>query len=380
MRHPIASAVWVALAGLVSLTAGCVEPGPGGAETEAARAAEAELLAPPFRAADCLGGECHIRLDTVARIADADGTLPELAFFERDGAGRIWMIGYMRDSMLRLDPSTGMIDTVGRPGEGPGEFRRIGVPLMGPGDSIHIHDRELQRVTVVGPDLEVARVSRLRQSPWLPLGEGRYLVTRALGTRESAGYPLHIVVENDPGIEASFGTDEPRLVPGENHLSGRVVGHGSGGTIWAAAPGRFVFERWDPLRQELLQTLAPAVPPGLDRISEPSAGDPRRVRPLPRISRVWEDADSVLWVLLRVADPDWAPAVGPLPPSADPDGYAELYDWLLMALDPGSGMVVAEARFDRRVHIQPTHTVLVEGAEYVADTLVFHLSIPRLAH
>lgn len=367
--------VWI---GIMALAAGCSEGPPEGDETTTAQEAEAEILAPRLRAADCLGGECRIQLDTVARIADADGTLPEQAYFQRDSAGRIWVTGYMRDTMLRFDLASGTTDTVGRLGDGPGEFRRIGVPIMGPGDSIHIPDRELQRITVVGPDLEVARIVRFRYGPWLPLGEGRYLLSGGTGTRETAGYPLHVVVEDDPGIEASFGTDDPRLVPGQNHLTGRVVGYGSEGTIWAAAPGRFVFERWDPLRQELTQTLAPPVPPELAGISEPRAGDPRRARPPPGISQVWEDADAVLWVLLMVPDPDWAPATGALLPYLEPDAYAEIYDWLLLALDPGSGTVVAEQRFDRRVQIHPTHTVLVEGAEYVADTLVFHLSIPKL--
>lgn len=60
--------------------------------------------------------------------------------------------------VVLVDVVTGKIRTVGRPGEGPGEFRGVNPPLQGPDGSLLVVDSRLRRATVFSPDLTVRRI------------------------------------------------------------------------------------------------------------------------------------------------------------------------------------------------------------------------------
>lgn len=60
--------------------------------------------------------------------------------------------------VMLIDVSTGKVRALGRPGEGPGEFRGVNPPLRAPDGSLLVIDSRLRRVTILSPDLAVRRV------------------------------------------------------------------------------------------------------------------------------------------------------------------------------------------------------------------------------
>lgn len=104
----------------------------------------------------------------VAKLSDgryvvADGASSTVRFFGPDGVA---------------------LRSVGRVGEGPGEYGRISRFAVASGDSIVVMDAQLQRVTVLGPDGSFARSTQLSAAeiggvarPRGLLSDGRVLVT-----------------------------------------------------------------------------------------------------------------------------------------------------------------------------------------------------------
>src|SRR5262245_48774832 len=60
--------------------------------------------------------------------------------------------------VMVIDVVTGKVRTVGRPGEGPGEFRGVNPPLRAADGSLLVVDSRLRRATILAPDLTVRRV------------------------------------------------------------------------------------------------------------------------------------------------------------------------------------------------------------------------------
>lgn len=96
---------------------------------------------------------------------------PELRYFSVDGAH---------------------VRTVGREGEGPGEFRHVSALLRLPGDTLLVQDRRLDRLSLFGPEgrfLESFRLGGGRPGDLVGrFGDGT-LVTRASGAYARAGPP-----------------------------------------------------------------------------------------------------------------------------------------------------------------------------------------------
>jgi hypothetical protein len=74
-----------------------------------------------------------------------------------------------------------------------------------------------------------------------------------------------------------------------------------------------------------------------------------RVRPFPTVEAISEDAEGVVWVLVRDADADWrAPAHANVERPLGSE-YDTLYDWILEAIDARTGRVLSSRRL-RRAH------------------------------
>lgn len=93
---------------------------------------------------------------------------PEEVVFSRiealdvDSQGRIYVGDQLRAEITVLAPDGSVLRTIGRQGEGPGEFRYIRNLQILPGDSVMVYDLALYRMTVFAPGSgEVAYVANL---------------------------------------------------------------------------------------------------------------------------------------------------------------------------------------------------------------------------
>lgn len=93
----------------------------------------------------------------------ADSLLTNVTSLDVDSRGNVYLSDWLMMQVVVLAPDGQVLRTIGREGEGPGEFRRVSSVQVLPGDSVMVHDRALQRVTVFAPGGErVAHVASLR--------------------------------------------------------------------------------------------------------------------------------------------------------------------------------------------------------------------------
>jgi hypothetical protein len=109
-------------------------------------------------------------LDLTPSCPDCELTLQEVLFMssEReelgpvmytanatvDAQGRFWISYGTAGVPQAFSPADGgLVENIGRRGEGPGEFMAATL-LLPAGDSVLVFDKQIQRMTVIGPDLE----------------------------------------------------------------------------------------------------------------------------------------------------------------------------------------------------------------------------------
>ena len=79
-----------------------------------------------------------------------------------DSKGRVYVKDENTRGVIALGSELTYLRTLGRAGEGPGEFRHVSTVQVLPGDSVFVYDRNLNRNTVFGPGSgEAANVQRL---------------------------------------------------------------------------------------------------------------------------------------------------------------------------------------------------------------------------
>jgi hypothetical protein len=93
-----------------------------------------------------------------------------------------------------------------------------------------------------------------------------------------------------------------------------------------------------------------------------------RLRPDPIIEGLWQQDPGFVWVLLRDADERWEPpAEANVMRSLTSHEYSRIYDWVLEAIDPEAGTVIAAKRFDDVLWFRPPTPLLTSRSR--ADTL-----------
>jgi hypothetical protein len=109
--------------------------------------------------------------------------LSQVAGAIRLGDGRLLIANRGTQELRYYDPTGRHLLTVGREGEGPGEFRGLGMAVAGAGDTVVAYDFNLRRLSYFGPDGTFLRSVALRFEggfPVLigPLADGAWLSNR----------------------------------------------------------------------------------------------------------------------------------------------------------------------------------------------------------
>ncbi|MGH7503674.1 MAG: hypothetical protein ACREL7_18255 [Longimicrobiales bacterium] len=141
----------------------------------------------------------------------------------------------------------------------------------------------------------------------------------------------------------------------------RIVGPSRDGAgVWAAPPGRYVLEKWDPasgskhLRVEV----------DSDWFEESIHFEKLGERPRTVLNALWEDEEGLVWVLLRTAATDWTPPAqfeSQRERPFDPVEYARDYDSVIEVVDSNTGRIVARQRFDTPLTVHPQGQILASN-------------------
>ena len=317
--------------------------------------------------------ECVITLDTVVTIGGLDGPgLDVVSMFSSvavDRRGRVLVSGETEISVF--DSTGGFLRTVGRRGEGPGEYRSISHVAVGP-RYIHVFEYHEGR-TMLDHDFQVVRIDRFPGQilSAAVVSDDVVVFVADVPTPASVGHQLHIL--RPSGELATHGYDggvySSELAPWAT-TSTAVAGRGE--TVWAVPREVNRLVRWD---------LSPE--PKVGRVFE------RRVAEFDEGGDAFMPAtlgsamldDRGLWLTWHTADPDWT---GP-PPSLEtlrPSTFAvdELRDGWVDLVDPATG------RTHARYHQDNALGKFVAGSRYVVDyeeteagVPFIHIMEPRLS-
>jgi hypothetical protein len=147
-----------------------------------------------------------------------------------------------------------------------------------------VPDPGLGRVTIIDPDLRIAEVFPAPYPIDMVNADGSFLVARQIPTAARIGYPIHSV-SRDGVVETSFGADTPQDRPDSARFTNKTVGPAPDGMVWAASPGIYHFEQWNPMSGEKTRDVRPTS----SWFRESSSATDEEGRPQPTIVGVWED-------------------------------------------------------------------------------------------
>ena len=295
--------------------------------------------------------ECSIELRDIAVLGRfEDPTSPKsISEVARTPDGHFFVIPtYMPGVVAEYDGSGGFIRTLGRPGQGPGEFTTFFGPRIISGADGALHVFNQARHTRLDPaNPGNAQLHTLEIPPLAGaaiLSGGRFIVSRGLRNPLLGSYPLHLFDANGDHIR-SFGPDLGPEVTGYERLM--IVGPAGEDRVWASPVAEYkpvLYDTMGNTRTTLARDARWFTP-----WDDPRGENGIREPPRPQVHGLREDAAGLLWTIVRVSDENWKPF-----PSDGPIFIEELFkhprfDTLIEVMDPRTGRVIQRARFDEQL-------------------------------
>ncbi|MXW17196.1 MAG: 6-bladed beta-propeller [Gemmatimonadetes bacterium] len=294
---------------------------------------------------DC---NCRIELTRVFSLSDSlhPGLFAYSPLVMRDSRG-VWYATSNTDGLKQVgvfDQEGRLIKVIGRLGEGPGEFTRVNHIVVGAGDTLYVYDHSQLRRSVFDPDHEFVRTERIPafMRDMVPLPSGHMIVNSTIRTAEGVDWPLHLVGA-DGGVLQTFGNETASRRPDDSFLELRSIAVDGGGVLWVAPRNAYELSiysmagtRPQPTNRRYRRQVDWFQPwTELSRGAEP---------PKPNVQQIafGPDDPTLLWVLISVADAEWAPVP---PQRSSKELIDSLYDDILEVIDIESGSVLASRRF-----------------------------------
>lgn len=298
---------------------------------------------------DILCPECQVEVEMMFELGGPGDTtnIVHTNFLPMDSKGRVYFQSvYFPGSIVVFDRQGRHLHTIGRDGEGPGEFRSWAALFTSPGDSLYAFDSGLYRLSVFSPDFEFVRSARIEPPLRLQDGffqsDGSLLISSVGRGPQTFGRPLH-VVDPDGRIRRSFGEKEGMIGGDVERDLSRRLAPAEGGGSWATHIYRYSIEHRGP-GGELIEVLErhPGWGPNPD-IEASTPQDATGSPPSSVVADIQVDDAGRLWMLVWVADEDWKAAFGN---EGERPARHDLRDTIIEVLDPTRRGVVARSRID----------------------------------
>lgn len=279
--------------------------------------------------------DCAITLDTVVTIGGLDG--PGLHVIARgntvavDRRGRVLVADHRYPEISVFDSTGTFLRTIGRAGEGPGEFQLIELLDVGP-EYIHVFDSRGR--TLFDHDFRVVRTDRFAGDLWgsFVTDDDDVVLTGDVRTTASVGHSLHILGKS--GEVVSIGGDDRAFLGRTTEQISPVVGDARSAWVVHRYPNRVT--HWDLARMPRATTV-------IDRVVEEFDKHDQELSPRSRNLGAMLDAHG-LWILWIAPDPRWTPVKDPPRQSSVPREQ-RLDSWLDL-VDPSTGRTIARYRDD----------------------------------
>ena len=173
-------------------------------------------------------------------ISDPLLRLSDVRAIAVDSRGRVYVVDALEGGVIVLSPDLRHLETIGRAGEGPGEFRLKQIQILS-ADTLFVFDADLNRVTIIEPDdfevIDTFLPANWRRGPvpsklWQLASSGRFLALIRLpfhaGENDTADQGrMDAILAIDEGAAAS---DTILMVPAPDFLVARRPGSVAAGT------------------------------------------------------------------------------------------------------------------------------------------------------
>jgi hypothetical protein len=291
---------------------------------------------------------CTLALEQLVVLGTAEGSgiiESEVTAATRDTRGRFYVRGSYATEIKVFGTDGRLITTIGRAGDGPGEFRGIATVHHTEADTLHVFDESSRRYTVFSPAYEYVRSSPLEIAPYTQvvlLGHDRIVFASPVRTPDRAGLPLHLLSPSGRVIR-SFGSVTGALNRSVPYTDERVIAKAGPNAVWSGYRNRYTIELWriDDRGDRLIQVVerqADWFPP--EPKPQRTLDDP----PAPRLQAIQFDDDGHLLVIILVPDEAWEKAVTDGPTHPTVSSFESYYDSIIEMLDPSTGKLLASTR------------------------------------
>lgn len=269
------------------------------------------------------------------------------AFAAIDSRGLIYLRGYFSTEIKVYSSEGKYLATIGREGEGPGEFRGVMGLAVDASDSLFVFDSRNMRLSVFGPDHVFARAAPLTVQPpgvdpRVIEGDSQFFyMTAHVRTPDLIGLPIHKIDRSGVRV-ASFGSESGGYSPEEPFSGMRVLAPEETGGLWSGRVAHYSIEKLAPVSHEVLLTIRRDA--GL--FPDPERGQGvggHSDEPQAFLTDLWQDSDR-LWVLSWAVDPKWKTA------SSELEEEHLRFDSVIEVLDLVSWRVLARLRVDELYH------------------------------
>jgi len=303
----------------------------------------------------CVRDNCEIRLSKVVTLVAQSHLLHSpVPYLVQDGQGRFLVRPSNGRQVIVFDSQGLFLSALEAKTQSP---RSVISLFQDPRGSVLAWSAPEGQAFRIGADLKL--VDWPTPVPYLPSfvrNDGTIVVAQQIRTRELIGAPLHLLGP-DGRVLRSFGADTAEYRPDMRLLVERVAAPASDGSVWASAKGRYTLERWNPQTGSRL-TRVPVLSPWFTESSNYPSDN--KTRPKPVIQSLWE-RDGVVWALIRDSDAAWKPGADS-EQSWSPARYSSSHDWVVEAIDPSTGRVLASSRFDFALTGRPPQPFLISYA------------------
>jgi hypothetical protein len=253
---------------------------------------------------------CRIVVDTASHL-DAEEIIGEPMAATRGPSGRIYLYD-PGDRRVKLFDRTGaFVRSIGRLGEGPGEYRFIRNLAVGSNGLLNVFDASTLRRTTYGDDGKVVSLSPmplLIGNPGMSLvrlHDGRWAANSINRDRSTAGFAVQVF--DDAGQRTNL------LEPYNYHRdrsweAARALSSDPLGGLFIVDPFNFRISRFDAGLAERARYVRTGNEFGQPlRTGESPEGGLFDSPFTPRIIGVWAEASDLLWVVFAVASSKWQP-------------------------------------------------------------------------
>lgn len=334
---------------------------------------------------------CRISVSPVATLRNPGDSFPvdpgPDQAIARDTRGWFYLVSPARpDQVVVFDPRGVAVRTLGRSGDGPGEFRSAAHLATGPGDTLFVWDRSARRISVFTP----APGSTLVRTLPFPhsMAEGGFLVEPGGGFIANAdvGHAAHFgrFIHRYSGRGrhlASWGRDEV-VIRSDLQARVRSLARARVG-LWTLRSNSYRMELWDfsgALRRDL-RRLDPALPDYRHNEIRPD----RALDPV--YLGMQERDDGLLTVLVLVPDRRWKEVTqfrrGPHGMDFKWLDLDRAFDTQIEVIDPENARLLKMQRFDQvfTQFIGPSLVAAISARPDSASTLsVWRITFNHSAH